>query len=123
MEKKSFIFSSIFSNPNNFIRSELFSAVVFLQFFAIWFSKYDKVNFSYPLLHSFSFLVLVVFFLSFYENKIKKNLRNICNLIFVFIIVYCLYTGYQNSYNRGSFYAILLAYSFFSFLFASIKIY
>lgn len=112
-----------FYNSNVLIRAELISIIAFLEFFAFWFSKYDSFVFSYTFIHGISALILMFSIFIGRISILKKNIRDFYNVILLLIIINCIYSAYINDFNRGSFYAVLLTYSYLSFLFSSSKHY
>lgn len=122
-EKMPFDFSlrSIFKSKLGLIRTEILFAIVFTQFFAQLFAKFEDVSFSYLVVNISCIIYAIVLFLSFVVDWFKKKIRLLSNLIYLSAILYVFFVGYDNEYNKGTFYAVLLIFSFVSFTFSNLK--
>lgn len=112
-----------FYSKESLIRLEIIFAILFEQFFAMLFENMDNIVFSYLAINVFSFIFFCIFIASFFINQIKRNLRGISNGIYLSGILFVLYTAYANDFNKGSFYVIIIVYSFINVMFSSIRVF
>jgi len=112
-----------FKIKENLIRLEILFALLFGQLFAFLFDTIVEVTFSYLAINLYCFFLFIIFLASFYFIRIKKNLRKISNGVYIYSFLFVLFIAYQNNFNTASFFAIILIYSFFNFMFSSVRIY
>ena len=113
--------SSIFNSKIGLIRLEIIFAIIFEQFFAQFFFFFKEVDFSFKIITASCIVYGAIFILTFVFEWFKRNIRTLTNLIYLSAIFYVFYVGYENEYNKETFYAVLLIFSFISFTFSNLK--
>ena len=81
------------------------------------------IKFSQLAIDIFCLIFFLIFLLSFTSKAIIKRLRAISNLIYLSGILYVIYVGYINQFNKESFFVLLLVFSFFNFTLSSTKMF
>ena len=112
---------SIFNSKLGLIRLEIVFAIIFEQFFAQLFSTFQEVVFSYTIITISCISYATILLLTFILDWFKRNIRTLTNLIYLSAIFYVFYVGYENEYNKETFYAVLLIFSFISFTFSNLQ--
>ncbi len=102
---------------------ELFFAILFELFFPHLFVEIEEITFSKELVDILTIITFLILLASFIVKPVKENIRILSRVAYVLPIFLAAGIAYENGFNRGSFFSLLLVYCFFSFMFSSIKAY
>lgn len=113
----------LFKKSKNLIRIELGFAILFSEYFSFWVYSATQVEFSYISIHYFSAVIAFFLLASYLSDWVRKRLRMLSNLVYVFGILFVIYVAYINQFSRDSVLILFLVFSFFSFMLSSIRVF